>query len=39
VKDLFCTHGVVSTACSNILGGFEPPYESTVTHQLWRDGA
>jgi aspartyl-tRNA(Asn)/glutamyl-tRNA(Gln) amidotransferase subunit A len=39
VKDLFCTHGVVSTACSNILRGFEPPYESTVTHQLWRDGA
>src|SRR5918995_6475299 len=39
VKDLFCTHGVVSTACSNILRGFEPPYESTVTRQLWRDGA
>jgi len=39
IKDLFCTRGVVSTACSKILGGFEPPYESTVTHQLWRDGA
>jgi aspartyl-tRNA(Asn)/glutamyl-tRNA(Gln) amidotransferase subunit A len=39
VKDLFCTHGVVTTAGSNILRGFEPPYESTVTHQLWRDGA
>jgi aspartyl-tRNA(Asn)/glutamyl-tRNA(Gln) amidotransferase subunit A len=39
IKDLFCTQGVVSTACSNILQGFEPPYESTVTHQLWRDGA
>ena len=39
VKDLFCTHGVVSTACSNILARFEPPYESTVTHHLWLDGA
>jgi aspartyl-tRNA(Asn)/glutamyl-tRNA(Gln) amidotransferase subunit A len=39
VKDLFCTHGVVSTAGSNILKSFEPPYESTVTHNLWADGA
>ena len=39
IKDLFCTEGVVSTAGSNILRGFEPPYESTVTHKLWRDGA
>lgn len=39
IKDLFCTHGVVTTACSNILAGFEPPYESTVTHHLWKDGA
>ncbi len=39
VKDLFCTKGTVTTACSNILKGFEPPYESTVTEQLWRDGA
>ena len=39
IKDLFCTEGVRSTACSNILGGFIPPYESTVTSQLWRDGA
>jgi aspartyl-tRNA(Asn)/glutamyl-tRNA(Gln) amidotransferase subunit A len=39
IKDLFCSHGVQSTAGSNILRGFEPPYESTVTHQLWRDGA
>ena len=31
IKDLFCTEGVVSTAGSNILDGFEPPYESTVT--------
>ncbi|MGB3447257.1 MAG: Asp-tRNA(Asn)/Glu-tRNA(Gln) amidotransferase subunit GatA, partial [Xanthobacteraceae bacterium] len=28
-----------TTACSKILGDFKPPYESTVTTQLWRDGA
>ena len=39
VKDLFCTKGVRSTAGSRILGDFAPPYESTVTAQLWRDGA
>jgi aspartyl-tRNA(Asn)/glutamyl-tRNA(Gln) amidotransferase subunit A len=39
IKDLFCTSEVVSTACSNILKNFEPTYESTVTAQLWRDGA
>ena len=39
IKDLFCTEGVRSTACSNILGNFVPTYESTVTGQLWRDGA
>jgi aspartyl-tRNA(Asn)/glutamyl-tRNA(Gln) amidotransferase subunit A len=39
VKDLFCVKGVRTTACSHILGNFEPPYESTVTANLWRDGA
>jgi aspartyl-tRNA(Asn)/glutamyl-tRNA(Gln) amidotransferase subunit A len=39
IKDLFCTAGVRTTACSKILGEFVPPYESTVTSQLWRDGA
>jgi aspartyl-tRNA(Asn)/glutamyl-tRNA(Gln) amidotransferase subunit A len=39
VKDMFCTEGVRSTACSHILEGFVPTYESTVTAQLWRDGA
>jgi aspartyl-tRNA(Asn)/glutamyl-tRNA(Gln) amidotransferase subunit A len=39
VKDLFATEGVRTTACSKILGDFTPPYESTVTSQLWRDGA
>src|SRR5947199_8275761 len=39
IKDLFATEGVRTTACSKILGSFVPPYESTVTAQLWRDGA
>jgi aspartyl-tRNA(Asn)/glutamyl-tRNA(Gln) amidotransferase subunit A len=39
IKDLFCTEGVRSTACSNILGNFVPTYESSVTANLWRDGA
>jgi aspartyl-tRNA(Asn)/glutamyl-tRNA(Gln) amidotransferase subunit A len=39
VKDLFCTKDVRTTACSNILGDFTPPYESTVTQNLWADGA
>src|ERR1700749_4261411 len=39
IKDLFCTDGVRTTACSHILENFIPPYESTVTANLWRDGA
>jgi aspartyl-tRNA(Asn)/glutamyl-tRNA(Gln) amidotransferase subunit A len=39
VKDLFATKGVRTTACSHILEGFVPTYESTVTANLWRDGA
>ena len=39
VKDLFCTKGVRTTAGSNILAPFIPPYESTVTANLLRDGA
>ena len=39
IKDLFCTAGIQTTAASRILGGFVPPYESTVTANLWRDGA
>jgi aspartyl-tRNA(Asn)/glutamyl-tRNA(Gln) amidotransferase subunit A len=39
IKDLFATRGVRTTACSKILDDFIPPYESTVTSQLWRDGA
>jgi aspartyl-tRNA(Asn)/glutamyl-tRNA(Gln) amidotransferase subunit A len=39
VKDMFCTAGVRTTAGSHILDNFVPTYESTVTAQLWRDGA
>jgi aspartyl-tRNA(Asn)/glutamyl-tRNA(Gln) amidotransferase subunit A len=39
IKDLFCTRDVETTACSNILRGFKPKYESTVTQQLFNDGA
>ena len=39
IKDLYATEGTRTTACSKILGNFVPPYESTVTSQLWRDGA
>jgi aspartyl-tRNA(Asn)/glutamyl-tRNA(Gln) amidotransferase subunit A len=39
IKDLFCTEGVRTTAASKILGDFTPTYESTVTANLWRDGA
>jgi aspartyl-tRNA(Asn)/glutamyl-tRNA(Gln) amidotransferase subunit A len=39
IKDLFCTENVPTTAGSRILKGFTPPYESTVTAHLWRDGA
>ena len=38
IKDLFCTSGVETTACSNILKGFVPTYESTVTSKLWAAG-
>ena len=38
VKDLFCTKGVETTACSSILKSFVPPYESFVTNQLWQAG-
>ncbi len=39
IKDLFCTAEVRTTACSHILENFVPTYESTVTANLWRDGA
>jgi aspartyl-tRNA(Asn)/glutamyl-tRNA(Gln) amidotransferase subunit A len=39
IKDLFATRDVRTTACSHILDTFIPPYESSVTANLWRDGA
>ena len=39
IKDLFGTKGVHTQAASHILDGFKPEYESTVTSNLWRDGA
>src|ERR1700719_4832307 len=39
IKDLFATRDVRTTACSRILGNFVPTYESTVTSNLWRNGA
>jgi aspartyl-tRNA(Asn)/glutamyl-tRNA(Gln) amidotransferase subunit A len=39
IKDLFCTKGVPSQAASNILRGFRPEYESTVTAKLFGAGA
>lgn len=38
IKDLFCTEGVGTTAASHILDGFVPPYESTVSANLRRQG-
>jgi aspartyl-tRNA(Asn)/glutamyl-tRNA(Gln) amidotransferase subunit A len=39
VKDLFCTNGVKTTAGSKMLENFVPNYESTVTTNLWSEGA
>jgi len=39
VKDTFATRGVRTTAGSRILQDFVPTYESTVSANLWRDGA
>ena len=39
IKDLFATKGVDTTAGSRILSGFKPPYESTVSANLFAAGA
>ena len=39
IKDLFATEGVDTTAGSNILKGFKPQYESTVSGKLKAAGA
>jgi aspartyl-tRNA(Asn)/glutamyl-tRNA(Gln) amidotransferase subunit A len=38
IKDLFATQGVRTSACSHVLDGFTPTYESTVTANLWNAG-
>jgi len=39
IKDLFCTKGIKTTAGSKILNNFIPTYESTVTQNIWNEGA
>jgi aspartyl-tRNA(Asn)/glutamyl-tRNA(Gln) amidotransferase subunit A len=39
IKDLFATKGVHTQACSHVLDGFRPEYESTVSQNLFNDGA
>ena len=39
IKDLFCTKGIRTTACSKMIDNFVPQYESTVTQKLLNDGA
>jgi len=39
IKDLFCTKDIRTTACSHILDNFVSQYESTVTANLFNDGA
>lgn len=34
LKDVFCTEGVRTTACSNILKNFVPPYDATCVKKL-----
>ena len=37
-KDVFCTKGTRTTACSNILKNFVPPYDATVVKNLRAKG-
>ncbi|MCT4552089.1 MAG: Asp-tRNA(Asn)/Glu-tRNA(Gln) amidotransferase subunit GatA [Alphaproteobacteria bacterium] len=39
MKDIFCTKGVKTTACSNILENFVPQYESTASQKMLDNGA
>ncbi len=38
IKDIFCTKGIRTTVCSNMLSNFVPQYESTITQKLWDKG-
>jgi aspartyl-tRNA(Asn)/glutamyl-tRNA(Gln) amidotransferase subunit A len=39
IKDLFATEGVHTQACSHVLHQFKPTYDSTVSANLFNDGA
>ena len=39
IKDLFCTKDIRTTCASKMLENFIPPYESTVTQNLFNAGA
>jgi len=39
IKDMFATRIAHTAVLQRSSGNFVPPYESTVTSQLWRDGA
>ena len=39
IKDNLCTKGIITSCSSNMLKNFIAPYESTVTKNLWREGA
>lgn len=39
VKDLLCTEGLRTTACSKILENFVPPYDASVVARLRKAGA
>ncbi|AVP87422.1 Glutamyl-tRNA(Gln) amidotransferase subunit A [Candidatus Phycorickettsia trachydisci] len=39
IKDLFCTKGIRTTACSKMLSNFVPTYESTVSGKVLNAGA
>ena len=39
IKDNLCTKGIVTSCSSNMLKNFVAPYESTVTNNLWKEGA
>ncbi len=39
IKDMICTRGLPSTACSKILQNFIPPYDATLVTHLKKAGA
>ena len=39
IKDNLCTKGIVTSCSSNMLRNFVAPYESTVSNNLWNEGA